>query len=74
MTAKRVASACKHQPTIAEALKTSPKMVDRAEKLAKAVNRHAPSDKPRDVEEILWIALDIGLDELEYRYVKERAL
>jgi hypothetical protein len=65
MTAKRVASAHKTQPTIAAALENFPSVAKRAEDLATAFNRRAPLDDPHDVESIFYAALVMGLDALE---------
>ncbi len=71
MTAKRVASAHKPVPTIAAALSDTRDFVKRAERLAEGINRLHPKQRQQDVESLLWLAISVGLDELEARYAKE---
>jgi len=71
MTAKRVASAYKPKSTIASALDAD--LVERAQKLASLLNRGYPTEEQQTVESVLWIAVNTGLDAMEWHYRKEPA-
>jgi hypothetical protein len=51
MTGKRVASAYKSPPTIAAALRSTPEFVQRAEALAKRINRLHPTVEEQQTKE-----------------------
>ncbi len=71
MTAKRAASAHKSEPTIAAALRCTPKFVERAKALAETVNCRHPEELQQDVESILWSAIMLGLDQMDALLAKE---
>ena len=73
MTAKRVASAHKPRPTIAEAV-NSPGIARRALRLAKSINRRYPNAEPQqDVESVLYAAIFAGLTAMEELAQEEEA-
>lgn len=69
MPRSRVASAHKPPiPPISAALETEPGFTEQAERLAAMINRLNPTERQQDVESVLWIAISVGLDEMERHY------
>jgi hypothetical protein len=48
-------------------------LVERAQKLASLLNRGYPTEEQQTVESVLWIAVNTGLDAMEWHYRKEPA-